>query len=124
MRENERAAHELVRDLRVAGIDAVVSGAGVHWKVEVASVAERFLVVSCFSYERAFGRLVLGINPANGRSRLRGNVREPFEGPEYLVVLHDWRGRVAGGRSRIAIEVVRCARSWLVRGDLEQLVED
>jgi hypothetical protein len=38
VRENEAAAHELVRTLGAAGVAATVSGGGVHWKVEVTNL--------------------------------------------------------------------------------------
>jgi len=123
MAENEVAANALVAQLRKIGIDARVAGAGVHWHVDVGPVASRTLRVHCFWYERVISGLMLGMNPANSRSTL-SNTRQPYEGPEYLVVLQDGGRRVADGRSRKESEVVACARAWLATFELADLVRE
>ncbi len=122
MRENEAAAHELVRALDAVGVGARVSGGGVHWQVNVAALASRTLIVHCFWYEPATSglTLVLGMNPSNARSRL-GPAFPRGEGVEYLVTLLDVRVRVADGRTSIASDVVTCVRAWLTGCPLEAL---
>jgi hypothetical protein len=120
MKENERAAHDLVLKLGAAGIDAHVSGAGVHWQVDIGRPEGRALLVHCFWYERAISGLILGMNPANARSRLQP-ARTPYEGPEYLVISSDGGRRLADGRTRDIAAVVDCARTWLAGRGLDQL---
>lgn len=123
MRENEAAAHALVARLSSVGVNARVTGAGANCQVEVAQVASRSLRVHCFWYERGIAGLLLGMNPANSRSRLRSS-RVPYEGPEYLVILHGDGVRIADGRTRVAADVVTCARGWIAGVELDQLVSD
>jgi len=123
MIENEAAAHELVTRLSTVGIDARVSGGGVHWQVDIGPVASRTLRVHCFWYERERSGLVLGMNPGNSRSRLRVTL-PPYEGPEYLVSLHQESVHAADGRAHSPEEVVTCARAWLAGVTLDELVAD
>jgi len=123
MRENEAIAHALVAQLATLGLAALVDGSGVHWSVEVAPVATRGLTVHCFWYECEVGALILGVNPANQRSQLRG-APQPYEGPEYDVILHADGTRIAYGRTRSEAEVVACARAWLAAASLDQLVRE
>jgi hypothetical protein len=58
---------------------------------------------------------MIGINPANSRT-LPAPPPKPHVGPEYLVVLREGDQRIAGGRSRIADDVIACGRAWLERG--------
>jgi len=123
MSENEAAAHALVARLSSVGLGARVTGAGANCQVEVAPVGSRRMRVHCFWYERAITGLLLGMNPANSRSRLRSS-RVPYEGPEYLVVLYGEDVRIADGRTRIPADVVACARGWLAGVELDQLVSE
>jgi hypothetical protein len=120
MRENEATAHQLAGALHAVGVDARVSGEGVHWKVDVAPQASRSLVVHCFWYERVMSGLFIGMNPANGRSRLR-RAALPREGADYLVIAFETGLRVADGRTSVASDVVECTRAWLAGVDLEAL---
>lgn len=120
---NESAAHELVVQLIAAGIAARVTGGGVHWQVDAGPAASRTMRVHCFWYERASSGLFLGMNPSNARSRLHG-ARLPYEGPEYLVILHDGGVLVADGRSHKAAEAVACARAWLAGNGIDRLVRE
>jgi hypothetical protein len=122
MVENEAMAHELVSRLRSADLAARATGGGVHWQVDVGPMASRSVRVHCFWYERALSGIVIGMNPANARSRLRG-VPVPYEGPEYLVILYGDAVRIADGRTRESADVVGCAREWLASGDLDCVVE-
>jgi hypothetical protein len=65
---------------------------------------------------------MLGLNPANARSRLRA-VRAAYEGPEYHVVLREGKAYVVDGRTREVTEVVAGAL-WLAGADLEGLARD
>jgi hypothetical protein len=123
MEKNERAAHALVEKLGRAGIDAHVSGTGVHWHVDVGPAGGRTLLVHCFWYDRAISGLMLGMNPVNARSRLQ-SARTPYDGPEYLVTLSDGGRRLADGRTHEVESVVACARTWLAGGGLEQLAHE
>jgi hypothetical protein len=123
MRENEVAAHALVARLSSVGVDARVTGAGANCQVEVAPVGSRRMRVHCFWYERAITGLLLGINPANSRSRLPGS-RVSYEGSEYLVILYGDDVRITDGRTRIAADVVACARGWLAGVELDRLVSE
>jgi hypothetical protein len=116
----ELSAHGLARTLSAAGIAARATGEGVHWKVEVVPHATRSLVVHCFWYERSMSGLLLGLNPANARTRLQ-RVRAPREGAEYFVIVHENGTRVADGRTVAASDVVLCARAWLGGAELEAL---
>jgi hypothetical protein len=66
---------------------------------------------------------MLGMNPSNARSRLR-TVREPYGGPEYLVVLHADGVLAADGRTYVVDDVVACARAWLAHATLEALARE
>jgi|CZKU01.1.fsa_nt_gi hypothetical protein len=122
MRENEAAAHALAGDLSAAGIDARVAGGGVQWQVDVRSATSRSLVVHCFWYDRHIAGLLLGMNPANARSRLGSTPALAAVGAEYLTILRDDSARVADGRTRDPADVVRCAHAWLAGVDLQGLV--
>lgn len=121
MRENEQAARDLVSKCRATGLDARVSGAGVHWQVDVVTAGSRAVRVHCFWYERALAGLLLGMNPANAR-RSTETPRAPYEGPEFMVILLEENKRVADGRTREITDVVACARAWEAGAGLEQLV--
>jgi len=123
MDEHEALANALVAQLSTAGVAVRATGAGVHWHVDIGPVASRTLRVHCFWYERRIPELMLGMNPANARSRLRAS-RPPYEGPEYLVILHDDGVRVADGRTGNNADVIVCARAWLAGLDLEQVVRE
>src|SRR4029079_10786181 len=88
MEPNQRMAEDLAARPGAAGIRGRVEGGGVHWQVDAGPVGTRSVVLHCFWYDRAFSGLMLGINLANARSRLRAE-RAPHEGPEYLVVVRD-----------------------------------
>ncbi len=121
--ENE-LAHALVSQLKSAGVDAQATGAGVHWHVDTVSVASRTLRVHCLWDDREeIAGLMLGMNPANARGRVR-ETRLPCEGPEYAVTLNEHGARVADGRTRDAADVVACARAWLAHSDLERLARE
>lgn len=120
MRENEAAAHQLASSLRVSGIACRVQGGGVHWQVELDPTSGRSLRVHCFWYEKTMHALVLGMNPANRRSALRGK-QTPREGAEFYVVLEADGERVADGRTSHVEQVVACARGWLSGGVLTEL---
>ena len=120
LRDNEGAAHALAAQLRAAGIDARVSGDLGYWQVDVGPVGPRALTVQCVWYERAESGLVLGMNPGNARSRQR-RVYAPYEGPEYLALLIDDGTCNARGRTRVAEDVIACARAWFSGLTLDQL---
>lgn len=124
MDEQESVARALADRLVAAGIRARAEGAGVHWHVDIESATSRALLVHCFWYDRAVSGLVLGVNPANSRSRLSAARRAPYEGPEYLVILRDGEARIADGRTRTVAEVLACAQAWLAGFDLDRLVGD
>lgn len=115
MAENEAMAHELASRLRAVDLAALATGGGVHWQVDVGPAASRTLRVHCFWYERALSGIVLGMNPANARSRLRA-VTKSYEGPEYLVILYRDGIRIADGRTHDSAVVVDCAKEWLSSG--------
>ena len=73
-------ANDLVKRLARAGIRGRVAGEGVHWHVDVDAAGTRAVTVHCFWYDRGIHGLMLGLNPANARSRLRA-ARAPYEGP-------------------------------------------
>jgi hypothetical protein len=125
MGENQEAmGGELVAKLSAAGIDARASGAGVNWQVDVGPVASRRLRVHCFWYERVISGIMIGPDPSNSRSLLEGPSKPPYEGPEYLVILHADGVRAADGRTESAADVVACARVWLDGVELDQLVRE
>jgi hypothetical protein len=120
MLKNELRAKVLAAGLRVRGIDARVKGRGVHWQVAVRSAGGRSARVYCYWYERAISALMVGMNPANSRSRLRAPVT-PYEGPEYQVVVDETGARVVEGRTRSMKEAIRCVRGWLRGASLDEL---
>lgn len=121
MRENEAMAHDLASRCRAAGLDARVSGAGVHWQVDVATAGGRAVRVHCFWYQRALAGLFLGMNTSNAR-RSAEPPPAPYEGPELMVLLLDNDKRVADGRTREVTEVVACARTWAAGAGLDDLI--
>jgi len=123
MRENETMAWELVAALRALGIESRVEGGGAHWSVEVAPIQSRALLIHCFWYERNISGLMLGINPANARSRLQAPPTF-YEGPEYLVYLKEAAGKVADGRTYSKAEAIACTRAWCQGHTLAQLATE
>lgn len=124
MQKNELAAQELVRRLEAAGVDAHMAGGGVHWHVDARGAASRTLTIHVFWYERSLSGLALGINPANARQRPPrvGSSDARYEGPEYLVILHQDGANIVNGRTRVASDAVASAKLWLAETDLEALV--
>ena len=120
---NRRMAKDLATRLSAVGVGARVDGGGVHWQVEVGPIGTRALTVHCFWYDRGISALMLGMNPANARSRL-GATRAPYEGPEYYVIVRDRDADVVDGRTRDASEAVAGARAWLAGADLETLARE
>ena len=94
MEPNEAEAHKLFSKLKKKGIHAQIRGGGVHWNVDVTPNQGRSLSVACFWYERNIHGLMLGMNPANARSRLSRKQR-PKQGPEFYVVLKENNERKA-----------------------------
>ena len=86
--KEQRLAHELAALLVRTGVAARTAGEGVHWRV-AADQERRGLEVHCFWYERADSGLLLGMNSANQRSRLRGRTPPPYEGPEFLTLVFE-----------------------------------
>ena len=123
MEPNQRMAEDLAARLGAAGIRGRVEGGGVHWQVDAGPVGTRSVVLHCFWYDRAFSGLMLGINLANARSRLRAE-RAPHEGPEYLVVVRDDDDDVADGRTHDVTEAVGGARSWLAGAARDALARE
>jgi hypothetical protein len=129
MLPNDAAAQALVATLRAAGIHAQIREGGAPCPVQVAPVGSRAIFVHCFWYERTLtgshsarpkSALVLGMNPANARTRLtRVPVRR--EELEYFVILQENGVRVADGRTVVAEEVVACAQAWLAAVELDAL---
>ncbi|AKF08376.1 hypothetical protein DB32_005525 [Sandaracinus amylolyticus] len=119
--ELHASARALAEQLAAAGIDASVRGEGVHRRVVSTPVEGRSVLVHCFWYERAIAGRMIGLNPANARSRLHAPCA-PYEGPEYLVIVRDHGVDVADGRTRDAAEAVLCARLWSAGVGLDELV--
>ena len=143
-------AEDLVRLLAAAGVRGRVEGGGVHWQVDAGpiesgtlkgfpnppamvraeqssatphAIGTRTVVVACFWYDRAISGLMLGMNPANARSRLHTS-RAPYEGPEYFTVVREGDADVADGRAHDVNEAVAGARAWLAGADLEALARE
>ncbi len=121
MREDEAEARKLVASLAELGVAAHVEGAGVHWHVDVLPSGGRSARVHCFWYERYLSGRIHGVNPANARSRLFQKT-DPYEGPEFHVIIDSEGTHIADGRTHIASEVLRCIRAWLSGASLDDLV--
>lgn len=115
----EQLRHELLGRLNAEGVRAEAKQ---HGEVEAVR-GERSFRVSCFWYERVMHGLMLGMNPGNARSALRGAMREPYEGPEYFVTLRDGDAACGTGRTHEVREVVTCALAWLAGANAEQLLD-
>ena len=120
MQQNEEEARQRAENLAKLGVSAEVEGGGVNWHVDVSPVNDRSLRVHCFWYERVLSGVMLGVNPANSRSRLQP-LREPYEGPEFYVIVKDSGKPIANGRTYIADEAIKSVRSWISGDSLETL---
>jgi hypothetical protein len=115
---NQTQANALAAGLQNAGFEARVSGAGVHWQVDVTNVGDgganvsRSVRVHCFFCERAITGLLLGMNPSNARSQLGRAQPEPYEGPEYAITLQEGKSQLSG-RTRAEAEVITSVSAWL-----------
>ncbi len=121
MRDEERVARDVAEQLRALGIEAVVKGEGVHWRITAGDADTRSIVAHCFWYERAISSLMLGMNPGNNRASLRAPI-EPYEGLELAVDFVDDRITAANGRTRTVEPFLVAVRQWIGGAKLEDLV--
>lgn len=111
MREEAHHARALAQLMTDVGLDAEVSGDGVHWQVDVA-LGPRGVRVHCFHLDPAMTGLMLGMNPANARMSLSPS-SAVSEGAQYLVRVSDAGKHIAEGRTPDAAAAVMCAVLWL-----------
>lgn len=120
MRSEERLARRLDSRLNALGLSSRAVGSGVHWHAAVTGADGRSLVVHCFWYDRDVSALMLGMNPANGRSAL-GAKHEPHEGAEFYVLLAERAGAAGDGRTSAMDEVIACACAWTSGASIERV---
>jgi len=118
---DEASARSLATKLASARIAAQAEGAGVHWRVEVNKGESRSLTIHCFWYEAAVSGLLRGVNAANSRAGTWRRSPRPYQGAEYLVILHEGGKGVADGRTRKEAEAVKCARRWVGGESLDEV---
>jgi len=116
-------AESLAEALGSRGHEPVISGAGLHWKVEVAGPGNRSSRTHCFDYGAALQGVRFGLNPGNARVATKGPAAPPRTGPEYLVKLRADEADILSGRTPDVEVAATAIAAWAGGRSMGELVE-